>query len=147
MGKWLVKTEPEEFSFADLERDGRTTWDGVRNPVALKNLRAMAPGDEVIVYHSGAERAAVGLATVAGEPYPDPRAEDPRLAVVDLTPARRLGRPVRLAELKADPAFGSSPLVRQGRLSVVALTEDQWGRLLALASGPLPREGEETARL
>lgn len=134
MKRWLVKTEPGEYSFDDLERDGRTTWDGVRNPTALQNLRAMEPGDEVIVYHSGAERAAVGLAAVASVPYPDPKGGDPRLAVVDLRPVARLGRPVPLAELKADGAFAASPLVRQGRLSVVPLTEGQWERVLELAA-------------
>lgn len=132
MAKWLVKTEPAEFSWEDLESAGRAVWDGVRNPAALKNLRAMAPGDGVVVYHSGAERAAVGRAAVSAAAYPDPNAGDPRLVVVDLEPAQRLARPVSLAVLKADPAFAGSPLVLQGRLSVVPLTEEQWRRVLAL---------------
>jgi predicted RNA-binding protein with PUA-like domain len=135
MAKWLVKTEPGEFSWQDLEAAGRAVWDGVRNPTALRNLRAMEPGDGVLVYHSGAERAAMGIATVAGEPYPDPKAGDPRLAVVDLAPVGRLGRPVALAELKAEAAFEGSPLLRQGRLSVVPLTEEQWCRVLELGGG------------
>lgn len=132
MAHWLVKTEPGEFSWQDLEAAGRAVWDGVRNPTALRNLRAVAPGDDVLVYHSGAERAVVGLATAAGEPYPDPHAEDPRLVVVDVTPVRQLGRPVALAALKGEAAFEGSPLLRQGRLSVVPLTHEQWRRILDL---------------
>lgn len=134
MACWLLKTEPGEFSWQDLEAAGRAVWDGVRNPTALKNLRAMTAGDGVAVYHSGAERAVVGLASVEGEPYPDPKAGDPRLVAVDLTPVRRLGRPVPLAALKAEAAFEGSPLVRQARLSVVPLTEEQWRRVVELGS-------------
>jgi predicted RNA-binding protein with PUA-like domain len=137
MAKWLVKTEPGEFSWQDLEAAGRAVWDGVRNPTALRNLRAMEPGDGVLVYHSGAERAVMGLATVAGEPYPDPKAGDPRLAVVDLTPVRRLARAVPLAALKGEAAFEGSPLLRQGRLSVVPFTDEQWRRVLELGGGAL----------
>lgn len=132
MAKWLVKTEPGEFSWQDLEAAGHAVWDRVRNPTALKNLRSMAPGDRVLVYHSGAERAVVGIATVAGEPYLDPRAGDPRFAVVDLKLAGRLDVPVSLSVLKAEAVFNGSPLVRQGRLSVVPVTEEQWRRVLDL---------------
>lgn len=123
---WLLKTEPGAFSFADLERDGRAVWDGVTNPVALRNLRGMKAGDRVVVYHTGGEKAAVGLAEVTREAYPDPKAKDPKLVVVDLAPRGRLRRPVTLAEIKGMPAFSESPLVRQGRLSVVPLTAVQW---------------------
>src|SRR6185436_12373947 len=123
---WLLKTEPGSYGYDDLERDGRTTWDGVTNPVALRNLREMKAGDEVAIYHTGDEKAAVGRARVVRAAYPDPKAGDPRRVVVDLEAAGRLGRPVTLAEIKADPAFAESPLVRQGRLSVVPLTKAQW---------------------
>lgn len=126
---WLLKTEPSEYGYADLEREGRATWDGVRNPVALKNMRAMKVADRVFVYHTGGEKAAVGLAEVVRAAYPDPRAKDPRLVVVDIKPTGRLARPVGLAELKGLEVFKSSPLVRQGRLSVVPLTAGQWKAL------------------
>lgn len=123
---WLVKTEPGEFSYDDLEREGRARWDGVTNPVALRNLRAMKQGERVLVYHTGAEKAVVGEAVVATPAYPDPHAGDERLVVVDLEPRGRYARPVTLAEIKSLPAFAESPLVRQGRLSVVPLDAAQW---------------------
>lgn len=127
---WLVKTEAGTYSYADLEREGRAVWDGVTNPAALKNLRAMQVGELVVVYHTGDERAAVGLARVARAAYPDPRAGAARLVVVDLEPVRRLPVPVTLAAIKRSPLFSGSPLVSQGRLSVVPLTEEQ-GQALA----------------
>ena len=126
---WLLKTEPSTYSWADLEREKTAVWDGVSNPVALKNLAAMAVGDDALIYHTGGEKAVVGLARVTKAAYPDPKAKDPKLLVVELAPVRRLARPVTLAEIKADPAFRESPLVRQGRLSVVPLTEEQFRRL------------------
>ncbi len=121
---WLLKTEPGEYSYEDLEREGRARWDGVRNPVALRNLRAMKRGDRALVYHTGSEKAAVGVAAVVSEAYPDPG--DRRLLVVDLEPRGRLARRVTLAELKSLEVFADSPLLRQGRLSVVPLTAAQW---------------------
>lgn len=123
---WLLKTEPSEFSYADLERQGRATWDGVRNPAALRNLRAMKSGERAFVYHTGDEKAAVGVARVVREAYPDPKSKNPRLVVVDIVAEGRLPRPVTLAEMKALPIFSDSPLARQGRLSVVPLTAAQW---------------------
>ena len=123
---WLLKTEPSAYAYADLEREGRAVWDGVTNPVALKNLRAMAVGEEVFVYHTGDEKAVVGTARVARAAYPDPRAGDARRVVVDIEPAARMKSPVTLAEIKALAVFADSPLVRQGRLSVVPLTRAQW---------------------
>ena len=131
MAYWLLKTEPETYSFDDLERDRETRWDGVRNPTALRHIRAMQPGDQCVIYHSGDERAAVGLATVTSAPYPDPEAGDQRLAVVDVEAGKRLSRPVSLAELKASPLFAESPLVRLSRLSVVPLTEEQFHAIVA----------------
>lgn len=126
---WLLKTEPSEYSFEDLERAGRAVWDGVTNPVALKNLRAMKKGERAIVYHTGDQRTTVGLAEVVREAYADPKRNNPRLVVVDLVPVARLPRAVTLQEIKAMPLFRDSPLVRQGRLSVVPLTAAQWKAL------------------
>lgn len=126
---WLLKTEPKAYSYIDLEREGRAVWDGVANPVALRNLRAMKRGERAIVYHTGDEKAAVGLAEVVREAYPDPKAKDARLVVVELQAKGRLPRPVSLAEIKAMPVFKDSPLVRQGRLSVVPLSALQWKAL------------------
>jgi predicted RNA-binding protein with PUA-like domain len=131
---WLLKTEPDEFSFADLERDGQAVWDGVKNPVALRNLRAMKVGDRVIVYHTGAQKAAVGLAEVARAAYPDPKARNAKLAVVELKALAALERPVTLAEIKAMAVFSDSPLVRQGRLSVVPLSAAQWSAITKAAA-------------
>jgi predicted RNA-binding protein with PUA-like domain len=126
---WILKTEPSTYSWNDLERDKTTVWDGVSNPVALKNLAAMKPGDDALIYHTGGEKAVVGLARVSRAAYPDPKGKDPKLLVVDLVPVKRLARPVTLQEIKADAAFRDSPLVRQGRLSVVQLSEEQFRRL------------------
>ncbi len=123
---WLLKTEPTEYSYDDLEREKRGRWDGVRNPAALRNLRAMKSGDRVLVYHTGGEKAVVGTAEVVAEAYPDPKAKSERLVVVDVEPRERLERPVTLAEIKAMAEFAESPLVRQGRLSVVPITAAQW---------------------
>ncbi len=124
---WLLKTEPGSYGYDDLEREGSTRWDGVTNPVALRNLREMKEGDRVVVYHTGDEKAAVGLAEVTRGGYADPK--NARLVVVDIAARERLERPVPLAAMKASPEFGESPLVRQGRLSVVPLTAAQWKAL------------------
>jgi predicted RNA-binding protein with PUA-like domain len=128
---WLLKTEPGDYSYDDLERDGRARWDGVTNPVALKNIRAMKEGDRAVVYHTGGEKTAVGLVEVVRAAYPDPKAGNARLVVVDVAPRGRLARPVPLAELKALDVFAQSPLVRQGRLSVVPLTAAQWSAIVS----------------
>ena len=130
---WLVKTEPSTYSYDDLEREKTAVWDGVRNPVALRNLRAMHPGDQVLVYHTGDEKAVVGWATVVSAPYADPKTKEPNLTVIDLRAHRRLPQPVTLAQIKADKAFADLPIVRQGRLSVSPVTAPQWKRLLQLA--------------
>lgn len=129
---WIVKTEPSSYSFDQLEKEKRTVWDGVKNAVALKNIRAMRKGDAVMVYHTGDEKQIVGLATVVSDPYPDPKAGDASLVVVDLEAAGRLARPVTLAAIKADPAFKDLALVRQGRLSVVPVEEKLWKKLMAM---------------
>lgn len=130
-GYWILKTEPSTYSLADLRRDRRTRWDGVSNPVALKNIRAMARGDEIMIYHTGSEKAVVGLARVASAPYQDPR--NPGLSVVDLEYAGELAEPVTLAAIKADPAFKDLALVRQGRLSVVPVPGELWRKLKGMA--------------
>jgi len=133
MAFWLLKTEPGDYAFADLERDGATVWDGVANNAALKHLRGARPGDLALVYHTGDERAAVGIAEVTSAPYADPAAADARLVVVDVKPVRRLARPVTLAAVKADPFFAGFALVREPRLSVMPVTPAQWRRLLELS--------------
>jgi predicted RNA-binding protein with PUA-like domain len=130
---WLLKTEPDHYSYADLERDGTTVWDGVASNAALKHIRAMRPGDLALIYHTGNQRQAVGLAEITSAPYPDPQAGDPKLVVVDLRPLRQLPQPVTLAAVKADPVFADFALVREGRLSVVPATDAQWARLLRMA--------------
>jgi predicted RNA-binding protein with PUA-like domain len=127
---YLLKTEPSTYSYADLAREGRTTWDGVTNPVALKHLRAMRAGDEVLIYHTGDEKRIVGVARVVADASPDPKASDERLVVVDLVPVRPLARPVTLAEIKADPRFAGWELVRIGRLSVMPVTPAHWAALV-----------------
>ena len=135
MARWLLKTEPGTYSFDDLERDKTTCWDGVANATALIHIRAMKKGDEAIVYHTGDEKAAVGLATVASAPYADPKESDPKLAVVDLKVGKRLAAPVPLSAIKVDKAFEGWDLLRIGRLSVVPVPDAMWDRLLALAAG------------
>jgi predicted RNA-binding protein with PUA-like domain len=129
---WIVKTEPSTYGFDDLARQKTAVWDGVKNNLALKHLRQMKPGDRVLVYHTGDEKAVVGVAEVASQPYPDPKQKDPKLAVVDLKAGERLPRPVPLAEIKGDRAFADLALVRIGRLSVMPASADQFKRILKL---------------
>jgi predicted RNA-binding protein with PUA-like domain len=129
---WIVKTEPSTYSFDELARQRTAVWDGVKNNLALKHLRQMRPGDRVLVYHSGAEKAVVGVAEVTSAAYPDPKQRDPKLVVVDLKAAGRLPQPVPLAEIKREKAFADLGLVRIGRLSVMPASTDQFQRLLAL---------------
>ena len=129
---WIVKTEPSTYSYDELERQKTAVWDGVKNNLALKHLRQMMPGDRVLVYHTGDEKAVVGVAEVTSRAYPDPKHKDPKLAVVDLKAAGRLPQPVPLAEIKNDRAFADLALVRMGRLSVMPASADQFQRLLKL---------------
>lgn len=124
--KWLVKEEPEHYPFSQFVKDGKTVWSGVRNPVAQKNLRGMTPGDLVFYYHTGKEKAIVGIAKVAGAPRPDPDDEAGKLYAVDLVPVKALKQPVTLAEVKAVKGFADFPLVRLPRLSVMPVTGEQW---------------------
>jgi predicted RNA-binding protein with PUA-like domain len=132
MATWLLKTEPSAYAFDDLLRERTTAWTGVKNPQARLHLKAMKAGDEVAVYHTGGVKAAVGLATVRRAAHPDP-AGGPGGVAVDLKAGARLAAPVTLAALKAEPVFSGSPLLTQGRLSVVPLTAAQWKVLLKLA--------------
>jgi|SRR5438552_19126323 len=133
MAAFLVKTEPSTYSFADLQREKRAVWDGVSNPVALKHLASMRKGDTVIVYHTGDQKQAVGLATAMSDPYPDPKLKDPKRPVIDLVAERLLPRPVTLAQVKADAVLKGNDLARLPRLSVIPFSEPQLKRLLQLA--------------
>jgi predicted RNA-binding protein with PUA-like domain len=135
---WLVKTEPETYSWERMVREGRAVWDGVRNFSARNALRAMRTGDRVLVYHSGADRAVVGIARVVREAYPDPTAEEPHWVAVDLVPERPLARAPSLAEIKADRALRGIPLVRQSRLSVMELPHAAFERIVALSRRRAP---------
>jgi len=133
MNYWLVKSEPFVFSFADLEREGRTMWEGVRNYTARNNLRAMRNGDLVLFYHSNEGLEIVGIATVIKEAYPDPTAEKGDWSVVDLAPVKRLQKTVPLSVIKATPALQQIGLVRQGRLSVMPLRPEEFQAILQMA--------------
>jgi predicted RNA-binding protein with PUA-like domain len=126
---WLFKEEPSNYGYDDLARDGRTAWTGVRNPVAQKHLRAVQKGDRIFFYHTGSEKAVIGIAKAAGPSYPDPADTDGRLYAVDVLPVRKLKRPVTLAAIKADKAFASCPLTRIPRLSVMPVTDAEWERI------------------
>ncbi|HKI86956.1 MAG TPA: EVE domain-containing protein [Thermoanaerobaculia bacterium] len=133
MSHFLLKTEPGSYSFSDLEREGGTVWDGVRNNLALSHMREIEKDDEVIIYHSGREASAIGIARVSRGAYRDPSSSEERIVVFDVEPVQRLPRPVSLKELKSDPAFKGSDLARLPRLSVVPLTKAQWRKILSLA--------------
>ena len=138
-GRWLVKSEPSTYSWDDLVRDGKTVWDGVRNPEARNNLAAMKPGDRVLVYHSGDDKAVVGIAKVVRAAFPDPKADDPKWLAVELAPLKPLARGVTLAEIKAEKKLAKIPLVTRGRLSVMALDAKAFDAILALGETRLPR--------
>jgi predicted RNA-binding protein with PUA-like domain len=133
MALWLCKQEPTCYSFDDLLRDGQAVWDGVSNALARKHLRQMKPGDRVLFYHTGKEKAIVGEMVVASEPRPDPKADEAAVAV-DMKPIRKLARLVTLAEIKADKTLANWDLVRISRLSVVPVTESQWKRVETMSS-------------
>ena len=130
---WLLKTEPNEFSFDDLVARGVEPWDGVTAPPALANLRQAQAGEKCVIYHTGDERQAVGLGVVERTAYPDPKQDNPRLVVIDVRSGARLPKPVRLDQIKADPRFAESPLVRMGRLSVVPLSDEQYAAILEMS--------------
>ena len=129
MAQWLVKEEPEHYSYDELERDRKTVWAGVKNPLAQKHLRTIRKGDRIFYYHTGKQKAVVAIAKALGDAYPDPKDAEGKLFVVDITPDKKLPRPVTLAEIKADAAFASFPLVRMSRLSVMPVTDAEWARV------------------
>ena len=133
MAYWLLKTEPDSYSWDDLVRDQKTTWDGVANPTALKNIRAMKKRDLALIYHTGGERQAVGIAKVVSGAFADPSGDDDKMAVIDLKVGKKLARPVTLDEMKADKAFAGWIMLRIGRLSVVPVPEAMWKRIGGLA--------------
>lgn len=135
--KWLFKEEPTHYSFDQLVADGATRWSGVKNPQAQKNLRSVRKGDAILYYHTGDEKAVVGLARAGGNAYPDPEDAAGKMYVVDVKAVRRVARPVTLAEIKANAAFTESPLVRIPRLSVMPITDEEWGALEKMAGEPL----------
>ena len=133
MAGWLLKTEPSVYSYGDLERDQKTVWDGVSNNLALKHIRQVQKGDLALVYHTGEEKAIVGIAEVTSAAYADPKQNDPKLAVFELKPKRRLARAVSLAEVKANEKLKEFELVRMGRLSVMPVTDAVWNVLMRMA--------------
>ncbi|HZS08806.1 MAG TPA: EVE domain-containing protein [Blastocatellia bacterium] len=124
--RWLFKTEPGEYSYDDLERDKKAVWDGVSNNLALKNLREVRMGDQILIYHSGDEKAIVGLAEAVSDAYPHPDGHDDKHVVVNLKPKRRYAHPLTLAEIRGIEALSDFDLVRLPRLSVMPVSLDQW---------------------
>jgi predicted RNA-binding protein with PUA-like domain len=124
--RWLFKTEPGAYSFHQLEKDKRTVWDGVKNNLALKHLSQVKKGDLVLIYHTGDEKSAVGIAQALTEAYPDPTKKDPKLLVIDIESISALPRPVTLAEMKANNKLGKFDLLRLPRLSIMPVSEEQW---------------------
>jgi predicted RNA-binding protein with PUA-like domain len=133
MANWLFKEEPSNYSFDALVKDTRTVWSGVKNPLAQKHLHAVKRGDRIFYYHTGNEKAVVGMAKALGDAYADPKDKTGKMAVVDVGPVKKLARPVTLAEIKADKAFASFPLVRISRLSVMPVSDTEWDRIEELS--------------
>lgn len=133
MAIWLLKTEPSDYSFDDLQRDGKTIWDGVTNNLALKNLRSVRRGDRALIYHTGNEKQIVGIGEVVSDPYPDPSKKDPKLVVLDIRADRRFGKPVPLDKIKKLREFAKFDLVRLPRLSVLPVDSERWNKILELS--------------
>ena len=131
--KWLFKEEPTHYSFSEFRKDGKTVWEGVKNPVAQKHLRQVKKGDSVFYYHTGKEKAVVGIAKAASSAYPDPKKKDGKSVVVDLVPVKALAQPVTLASIKALARFKNFDLVRLPRLSVMPVTDGQWKKIESMA--------------
>jgi predicted RNA-binding protein with PUA-like domain len=131
--KWLVKEEPETYGYEQFERDGQTVWAGVKNALAQIHLRSIRKGDRILYYHTGKEKAVVGIAKATRDAYPDPADPSGKLFVAELAPVKRLSNPVTLAMIKADKTFANFPLVRISRLSVMPVTELEWNRIEELS--------------
>ena len=134
---WLFKEEPAHYSFDALVKDKKTVWSGVKNPLAQKHLRSVKKGDAIFFYHTGNEKAVVGIAKALGDAYADPKDQSGKLAVVDVGPVKKLARPVTLAEIKSDSAFKDFALVRISRLSVMPVSNAEWRRIETLATSRL----------
>ncbi|HYT31535.1 MAG TPA: EVE domain-containing protein [Thermoanaerobaculia bacterium] len=132
---WLFKEEPTHYGWDDFVRDGKTSWTGVKNPLAQKYLRQIKKGDRVFYYHTGNEKSVVGIAKAVTDAYADPRDKSGKLSTVDLAPVKKLQRPVTLAEIKAKPVFKNFPLVRISRLSVMPVSEKEWAEIEKMAGG------------
>ena len=130
---WLFKEEPTHYSYDDLVRDGKTSWTGVKNPLAQKHLRAVKKGDQIFFYQTGDAKAVVGIAKAAGNAYPDPADKSGKLYAVDVAPVKKLKAPVTLASIKADGHFASFPLTRMPRLSVMPVSDGEWRAIVAMA--------------
>lgn len=133
--RWLFKEEPTHYSFEDLIRDGSAVWEGVRNPLAQKHLRSVKKGDRIFYYHTGKEKAVVGVARAASDAYPDPKDKSGRAFVVNVEPVKALSAPVTLAAIKAQVRFKSFPLVRMPRLSVMPVPDELWSAIESMAKG------------
>ena len=133
--RWLFKTEPSVYSYQQLEKDKKTVWDGVANNLALKNLKDIKKGEQIFIYHTGDEKAAVGVARALSGSYSDPERDDPKMLVVDIEPVRALKRPVTLAEVKAQPKLKNFDLVRNSRLSIMKVSDEQWEIMEGMAKG------------
>ncbi|HEX9273406.1 MAG TPA: EVE domain-containing protein [Candidatus Binatia bacterium] len=131
--RWLFKTEPSVYSFQQLQRDKKTMWDGVKNNLALKNLKDINKGDEILIYHTGDEKAAVGVARALSGAYPDPSQKNPKLLVVDIEAVKPLPRPVTLAQVKANKKLANFDLVRLSRLSIMKVSDEQWDTVEGMA--------------
>ena len=132
---FLFKEEPTHYGYDDLVRDGKTSWTGVKNPLAQKHLRSVKKGDRIFYYHTGDEKSVVGIAKAAGDAYPDPKDGSGKLHAVDVVPVKKLARPVTLAEIKASAAFRDFPLVRISRLSVMPVSDREWDGIERMAKG------------
>jgi predicted RNA-binding protein with PUA-like domain len=132
---WLFKEEPTNYSYDDLARDGKTSWTGVRNPVAQRNLRGVKKGDKIFFYHTGDEKSVVGICRAAGDAYADPADKTGKLFAVDVEPVKKLKSPVTLASIKADRRFASFPLTRQPRLSVMPVPPEEWEIIVGMSQG------------
>jgi predicted RNA-binding protein with PUA-like domain len=130
---WLFKEEPTHYSYDALVKDGTTVWSGVKNPLAQKHLRSVKKGDRIFYYHTGDEKAIIGICRALADAYSDPADQSGKAAVVDVAPVKKLARPVTLAEIKADRAFADFPLVRISRLSVMPVTDAEWKRIETMA--------------
>ncbi|MGD1911861.1 MAG: EVE domain-containing protein [Rivularia sp. (in: cyanobacteria)] len=131
---WLLKTEPNEYSYADLEKENTAVWDGVKNALALKNMRTMLPGEKAFIYHTGKERRIIGVAEILSKAYPDPKLNDTKRVVIDVRAVRQLSEPITLKQIKLDERFAGFDLLRLPRLSIVPVLPQHWQCLLELTA-------------